>query len=83
MYALGIVMRCGEQAAHTTRPQRRQWCRRLKKVKVLVQIGHDTAEESGCQEGRVGTEVRRCGWMIREDDEEEEEDDMVLLLCWG
>jgi len=52
--ARGMLMRCGEQLAHTTRPQRRQWWRRLKNVNGVWQSGQLLAEWSGCQTGRRG-----------------------------
>jgi hypothetical protein len=53
MNCRGIVMRCGEQAAHTTLPHFLQWCFLCKNVKFLPHTGHCETSASGCQGGRA------------------------------
>lgn len=65
--ARGILRRCGEQEAQTTRPQRRQWWRLLKKVKAILQMGQAFAVASGCQTGgeETGDEEEEAETMRR------------------
>jgi hypothetical protein len=48
-----MVIRCGEQAAHTTLPHFLQWCFLCRNVKFLPHTGHCETSASGCQGGRA------------------------------
>lgn len=50
-YCLGIVMRCGEQLLHTTRPHFLQWCLRKKNEKDVLQTGQALTSWSACHFG--------------------------------
>ena len=57
----GMVMRCGEHWAHTTRPHFLQWCFRNKKVNCLLHTGQCVTSASGCHGGKTRSPSRLHG----------------------